>query len=270
MKVRLSMLAALCAVLFSGVPSALADDPGATATNAVHYYVSLGDSLASAPEKGGDANNYVDQLFVELKQEDPTLQLVKLACGGETTGSMILRNPCSYSHGSQLNEAVSFLHAHRQFVSLVTLDIGGNDVLLCVFHQDQGCLDSVLPSVASNLATIVLRLREAAGPEIPVVGMNYYDPFLAFWFSSPTAAQITEEMAVQFNDVLGSAYSTAGDPVADVETAFSTTDWTLVDGVPLNVLRICQWTRMCMSSPDVHPNTAGYGVIADAFEQVLP
>ncbi len=99
--------------------------------------------------------------------------------------------------------------------------------------------------------------------------MNYYDPYLVFWFSDPTAAQTTEQMVVQFNAVLQSVYA-AGDPVADVETAFSTTDWTLIDGVPLNVLRICEWTRMCTSSPDIHPNTAGYGVIAQAFEQVLP
>jgi lysophospholipase L1-like esterase len=77
-------------------------------------------------------------------------------------------------------------------------------------------------------------------------------------------------MVVQFNDVLDSVYSAAGEPVADVETAFSTTDLTLVGGIPLNVLRICQWTWMCTNNPDVHPNTAGYGVIAQAFEDVLP
>jgi hypothetical protein len=67
-------------------------------------------------------------------------------------------------------------------------------------------------------------------------------------------------------------YDTAGDPVADVETAFSTIDWTLVDGLPLNVLRICQWTWMCDPTygPDVHANSAGHGVIAQAFQQALP
>jgi hypothetical protein len=107
---------------------------------------------------------------------------------------------------------------------------------------------------------------------MPIVGMNYYDPFLVFWFSDPTAAQTTEQMVVQFKDVLGSIYGAAGVPVADVETAFSTTDWTLVDGIPLNVERICEWTWECDPTygPDLHANTAGYGVIAQAFEQVLP
>jgi hypothetical protein len=76
-------------------------------------------------------------------------------------------------------------------------------------------------------------------------------------------------MVVQVNDVLGSVYGAARDPVADVETAFSTTDWTLVGGIPLNVLQICQWTWMCTGSPDLHPNTAGYGVIAQAFLDAL-
>ncbi len=271
MKLRLSILATLCAALVTGVPAAFVDGAAASDTSAVHYYLSLGDSLASSPEAGGDANNYADQLFAALKEQDPTLRLVKLGCGGETTHSMIFRNPCGYAHGSQLAEAVSFLHAHRQFVSLVTLDIGANDVLLCVFNVDQGCLDTALPAVSTNLATIVSALRAAAGPDVPIVGMNYYDPFLAFWFDSQAAAQLTEQMVVQFNDVLGSAYSTAGDPAADVESAFSTTDFTLQpDGIPLNVERICQWTRMCTSSPDVHPNATGYGVIAQAFEEVLP
>lgn len=259
----LVLLAIVCMSVLVGTAPARADD-----SRAVHYYLSLGDSLAASFQPNGDfGHGYAEQLYAQLKEEDPTLQLVKLGCGGETTHSMIFRNPCGYPHGSQLAEAVSFLHAHGQFVRLATIDIGGNDVLLCVFQLDQGCLNTALPSVATNLATILTALHDAAGPNVPVVGMNYYDPFLAFWFSSPTAAQITEQMVVQFNDVLESAY---GPAMAEVETAFSTTDWTLVGGIPLNVLRICQWTWMCTSAPDIHPNTGGYGVIAQAFEQVLP
>jgi lysophospholipase L1-like esterase len=270
-----TLLSAAAAMTLMAAPPGLSiaapDSPAASDTHAVHYYVSLGDSLAASYQPNGDfTHGYAEQLFADLKAHDPTLRLVKLGCGGETTASMIFDNSCGYPHGSQLAEAVSFLHAHRQFVRLVTLDIGGNDVLLCVFYRDQGCLDAALPSMATNLATIVSTLREAAGPDVPIVGMNYYDPFLAFWFSDPTAAQITEQMVVQVNDVLGSAYSTASDPVADVETAFSTTDWTPVDGIPLNVLRICQWTWMCTNSPDIHLNPAGYGVSAQAFLDALP
>jgi hypothetical protein len=74
------------------------------------------------------------------------------------------------------------------------------------------------------------------------------------------------------NGFLESIYADAGDPVADVESAFSSTDTTLVGGVPLNVVRVCQWTWACAPpplGPDHHSNAAGYGVIAHAFEEVL-
>ena len=74
----------------------------------------------------------------------------------------------------------------------------------------------------------------------------------------------------QINPTLEQVYTEYSVPVADVETAFSTTDWTLVNGIPLNAERICEWTWMCTTNPDIHPNTTGYGVIAQAFEDALP
>jgi lysophospholipase L1-like esterase len=257
-------------VAFSGVGPARADSPAASDTNAVHYYLSLGDSLAAGDQPNGDfTHSYTDQLFADLKADDPTLRHVKRGCGGETTRTVIFRNPCGYPHGSQLAEAVAFLHAHRQFVSLVTIDIGGNDIGLCIFNLDQDCLDDGIAAIEQNLPVILSALRSAAGPDVPIVGMNYYNPFLVFWFESPPIAEAMNQMMVgQVNPALEAAYAEAGDPVADVETAFSTTDWTLEGDVPLNVLRICQWTWMCTNF-DVHANTAGYGVIAQAFLDVI-
>jgi lysophospholipase L1-like esterase len=292
MKRLLFVVAIVAALALVSSGRALADSPvaGNTNTNAVHYYVVLGDSLAEGDQPNGDVGDgYANQLYAVLKADDPTLQLENLSCGGETTSSMISgveptgnlgsRYFCAppgpdreeLAHGSQLADAVAFLRAHSQFVSLITIDIGGNDVGLCVYQLDQACLADGLAAIKQNLALILSALREAA-PGAPIVGMNYYDPFLAFWFSDPTAAQTTEQMGLQLNDVLGSVYGAAGDPVADVETAFSTTDWTLVGGIPLNVLRICEWTWMCDPTygPDLHANTAGYGVIAQAFKQVIP
>ncbi len=69
-----------------------------------------------------------------------------------------------------------------------------------------------------------------------------------------------------------------GVPVADVQAAFSTTDFadtaTLpgIGTVPLNVARICTWTWMCAPAPigpNIHANSAGYQVIAVAFQQVI-
>jgi hypothetical protein len=78
-------------------------------------------------------------------------------------------------------------------------------------------------------------------------------------------------MTVEFNNSLEAIYTAAGSPVADVETAFSLTDFTpQPDALPLNVQRVCAWTWMCPPVGDVHPNKDGYGVIAHAFQTVLP
>ena len=66
----------------------------------------------------------------------------------------------------------------------------------------------------------------------------------------------------------------AGMPVADVQDAFSTTNFdTFVTlpgfgQVPVNVARICQWTWMCAPppiGPNVHGRPEGYWVMASAF-----
>jgi lysophospholipase L1-like esterase len=259
------------------VGAALLAVPVATASEATHYYVSLGDSLAVGVQPNGPPplnetdQGYTDQLYSALLADDPKLQHVRLGCGGESTTSMVegsqlpsLAASCGppafylhrYPHKTQLAEAVAFLHAHRQFVRLVTIDIGANDAL-----GPGGAGE-----IAENLPTILAELRNAAGPDVPIVGMNYYGAFLpvAWAEGGLPAVQASVEGLVGFNNFLEGFYAAAGDPVADVESAFSSTDLTLVEGVPRNVVLVCQWTWMCAVG-DVHANTAGYAVIAQAF-----
>src|SRR5215469_7093061 len=171
------------------------------------YYLSLGDSLAAGeqptlpPGQNFGDEGYADQLYASEHATIPNLQLVKLGCGGESTASMITAVPtvqvpgigpvpyegrgdhyyCSFPHGSQLAEAVSFLHAHHGFVSFVTLDIGANDI---------GQLGDVAgqAQIKANLPVILAALRDAAGPEVPIISMSYYDAFLVVWFSDPASA----------------------------------------------------------------------------------
>ena len=121
MKIKLTVLIAALVALLSIATPPFADSPAASDAKAVHYYVSLGDSLAASFQPDGDfGHGYAERVYAQLKAQDPTLRLVKLGCGGETTQSMLFGNPCGYPHGSQLAEAVSFLHAHSKFVQLVT------------------------------------------------------------------------------------------------------------------------------------------------------
>ena len=273
-----SFLTAICvAVVF-----VLAAAAGTVrASDGIHYYVALGDSYSIGIQPIGPGqvfetdDGYADQLYRMLQPTDPQLKLVKLGCGGETTRSMRVGSvdpsegsSCGppdfylhrYSHKTQLAEAVSFLHAHRGHVSLVTIDIGGNDVIG----------GGGVPQVQANLPAIIDALRTAAGTYVPIVGATYYNPFFVEWFTNPASLQDHVDGIVGFNDILEGYYAAAGDPVADVEGAFSSTDTTLQpDGVPLAVERICQWTWMCTFG-DKHPNATGYAVMARAFFEAIP
>jgi lysophospholipase L1-like esterase len=266
MKFRMAFLIAL-------LVGALVLVPGAPASGKATYYVSLGDSLAqgfqpiggpwSPDSPPGYNHGYADELFKLVRERYDQLREVKLGCGGETTVSMRVGGFCRYEHATQLAEAVAFLTEHAGDVAFVTIDIGANDLLA----------GGGVPAIAASLPVILQTLRAAAGPNVPIVGMNYYDPFVApVWFSTQSLAALQTEVAsiVGFNNFLEAIYAAFAMPVADVESEFSLTDLTIQpSGLPLNVERACAWTWMCALG-DIHANTAGYQGIAQAFEEVLP
>jgi len=270
MRLRVSLLLALLA-------AALLVVPGAPASSKATYYVSLGDSLAQgfqpiggppSPESPPGYNQgYADQLFKLTRGRYKQLREVKLGCGGETTTTLRFGGICSYGEGSQLAEAVAFLQENAGDIAFVTIDIGANDVI----HPDGGGV----PAIAANLPPILAALEAAAGPDVPIIGMNYYDPALPpVWFQTQSLAALQAEVAavVGFNNFLEGIYGLFGIEVADVESAFSVTDLTLISGTPLNVLRACEWTWACAGPPvgfDIHANTDGYGVIAETFLEEL-
>jgi lysophospholipase L1-like esterase len=251
----------------------------ASAAGKATYYVSVGDSLAQGyqPIGGpssplgveGYAQGYANQLFKAVRNRYAQLRLVKLGCGGETTLTMVVGAPwCGFPAGSQLAQAEEFLNAHRGEIAFVTIDVGANDV----FQYG----DQATPTILEFLPRILLRLRAAAGPGVPIVGMSYYGVGLPeVWASTHnlTALQAYIGQVNAFNALLSAIYAAAGDPVADVQDAFQVNDTTLVDGTPLDVVRECQWTWICSPAPhgpDIHANSDGYRVIAQAFEDVVP
>jgi lysophospholipase L1-like esterase len=248
------------------------------------YYLALGDSLAQGvqPNAAGTSvetgKGYPDQVYAALHRNHPALQLVKLGCPGETTVSMIDGGICHYRSGSQLKAAVNFLQEHRGRVLLVTLDIGANDPEACSgqpsFSQLAACAVKGAPSAVTHLATIVSRLKAAAGPEVRIVGMNYYLPALAEWRSGLTGhavAWTAEKLAATFNALLDRVYKKAGVKVANVFSAFQTSDFgSHGAALPRNVTLLCQWTWECAAAPrgpNQHANQAGYRVIARQFLQ---
>jgi lysophospholipase L1-like esterase len=249
------------------------------AASAPVFYVALGDSLATGAQPApsgvkngllaanGTNRGYVDVLHAAMRERIPNLQLRDFGCGGETTTSLIDGSfpndvRCGYERSSQLAEAVAFLRAHPGEIAFVTLDIGANDVFA----------GGGVPAIAANLPVILGELRGAVGPDVPIVGMNYYDPFVApVWFATHDLGALEAEVAgtIAFNDFLEGIYASFGMAVADVESAFSLTDSTIQsDGLPLNVQRACAWTWMC-SVGDIHATDPGYAAIARSFLEVL-
>jgi lysophospholipase L1-like esterase len=251
----------------------------APAAAAQTYYVALGDSLSVGyqPINGGlpPYQGYADDLKLQLSQTVPGLTLVKLGCIGETSTTMVQGGHCdNYPLGSsQLDAAVSFLQTHQ--VALVTIDIGANDVDGCVSPTaiDTSCIQKGFQSVGANLPWILSQLRRAAGPHTAIVGMNYYDPFLAAWALGKAGQALALETlasATDFNVLLGAIYQAFHVPVADVAHAFRTYNFLPVPGenLPVNVFLILAWTYMGAPSPigpNIHPNAAGYAAIAGAF-----
>ena len=247
----------------------------ASAASKATYYLSLGDSLAQGYQPIGGTRSstviptgyyqgYADQLFKLERDKYTQLQLVKLGCAASCGP------PAFYEHqypdgGTQLAEAVAFLEQHRGSVAFVTIDIGANDLLG----------PSGIGPLLTKLPIILAALQAAAGADVPILGMNYYDPFAPQAWSQGGLPGLQAQVAgvVGFNDLLEGMYAAAGDRVADVESAFSVTDFTPVDGTPLDVVRECEWTWICTRpplGPDIHANTAGYGVITQAFAKALP
>jgi hypothetical protein len=108
--------------------------------------------------------------------------------------------------------------------------------------------------------------------------MNYFGPDVVQWFADPAAGQAAAANTVAFNNLLESLYARAGVPVADVESAFAVTDFTTlielkhVRTAQVSVYNACTLIWICTGpplGPDIHANSDGYGVIAEAFAAVL-
>ncbi len=241
--------------------------------------MALGASLVTGTGSTGGAD-YVNDLFSYAQPLVPGLELNNLGCGGETTTTMQHGGICTkYATGSQLGDAEAFLRSHPDHVAFVTIDIGADDVLGCTQGGviNQACFESGLTRVEANLPIIVSGLR-AASSTVPIVGMTYYDPYLAFWLNGAAGeeqAHLSVQLLQQLNSALSSVYASDGVTVASAFKQFDTrsfggsSTWA-GQQVPANVATICNWTWMCTpGGPTIHTNNTGYAQLADAFEKVL-
>ena len=203
------------------------------------------------------------------------LTVEDLAISGESTSTML--------QGEQYTAALGLLKRHRGRVALITIDIGGNDIVPCVLQGLIGptgpCSVQVRATIRRNLSAMLRGLR-AAARGVPIYGMTYYDPFLGDWLGrgAPRAQALATLPGLRLlNRELVALYGSRR--TADVQGTFRSLNfssrvaspWGLV---PPAVARACTWLDISCHVGAAEgfgddPNFAGAAAIAGAFERLI-
>ncbi|MGL5864299.1 MAG: SGNH/GDSL hydrolase family protein [Dermatophilaceae bacterium] len=252
-------------------PSPSASDPAAGG-----IYLALGDSLAAGYQPGGTElrdTAYPALAASRLGRDGGRLDVQNLACSGETAASLVRGGRCDYPGGSQLAQAETVLRDRGgdrdADVELVTIDIGGNDLLRCArgVSVDQACVATGLASVRSALPTTLQRLRAAAGTDVPVLVIGYYNPWLAAGFLGFGDAQIAPaaKAFAALDAAIEQAARGAGATYVSLDDAFALDDTTPTTfagrEVPRNVAQVCALTFVC-TARDIHLSEEGAATVA--------
>jgi lysophospholipase L1-like esterase len=258
------------------------------------FYLDIGASASLGMQPNGIVNHngrrtntgYANDLVLQEAYKGIALTLTQVGCPGETVETMVspkTGDHCFTLPTTQMSMSQQFLTAHHGDAGLVTIDLGFNDIRLCLAPAvvNQTCVNRAIAAVKLDTPKFVKQLKAAAGPHVIFVGLEYNDPYLSHYLraeNGPADAAATLVAMDSFNAALGAAYKAGGVLVADVPKYFNTDDTTLVTEpnvgtIPQNVESACQLTWMCYSTPfgpDDHPNDAGYITIAEAIAAVLP
>lgn len=287
----MSRISVLCALALA---AALASASAASAATS-QYYVSLGDSYASGyqptSKSGGTRNGFAYQLPGLAAKRGYKLKLVNFGCGGATSSSILneklaadakCKGPGAPKYtGTQVAAAEKFLKANKGKVGLITVSIGGNDITKCARDADAvTCVGKALPEVEKNLATLLKRLRKAGGSKVRLVGITYPDVILGQWVGENPNQDLAKLSVVAFqsliNPGLKKTYTAAGGRFVDVTTATGaytpleqTTTLAPYGVIPVAVAKVCELTFYC-TLRDIHPQTAGYTLIAKLVAETLP
>jgi lysophospholipase L1-like esterase len=250
-------------------------------------YLALGDSVAFGyrPPQVTPPAAYLNPAnftgYPSAVARELGLTVVNASCPGETTASMINTtapsNGCENSpdshpgyrqvnplhvayRGSQLAFAVGFLQQHPD-TKLVTIDIGANDLDLCLDTTPDRCtgpdLQRTLAQVGANLDTILAALRNTAGYRGEIVLLTYY------------AVNYRDAAGVGQIEALNAVLSRQGERFgARIASGFAAFDAAAADADGNTCaagLRIKLPTGGC----DAHPSTLGQDLLASTVVAVI-
>jgi lysophospholipase L1-like esterase len=300
--VHVAALALLCLASTAGGFAASTDAPAVAAAPkpTVGYDISIGDSYAAGyqPVAGAtahrDMHGFAYQVVTLARARGYRFILRNFACDGATTTSILHQVGCllpapgpdamSYPTRTQAAAADRFIARHRGKVGLITVSIGGNDILGCaaaaIFIP---CVTQALPGIEANLHALLTGLRQAAGPGVRIVGLTYPDVFLGLYTSKDPPEKSLALVSITgferlLNPALETEYSDVGAAFVDVTEATGAyvpltemTPWPSASSgsIPVAVADICSLTYYCRLQ-DVHPTARGYTVIARLIVARLP
>lgn len=222
-------------------------------------YLALGDSLAfGVGAENPAAEGYVPLTYEALLEDerwaDSGLNLINVSEPGATSSDLV-------EEDGQLNRALEDIAARRDSpeddsVEIISLDIGGND-LLSLAEPDSPCFDDpagtvcrttingVLGVLEENLTSALTRLREAA-PNAEIYVFDIYNPYSG----TGEPLEIVAGIGVQL--VNGVIAAVTSQPELNTR---------LVSIYDLFEGRGAQW----VASDGIHPNNDGHRVLAEAL-----
>lgn len=284
---RLTRLLAATALVLAGGGGAAAVAAPPQPPPGLPLYLALGDSVAngqnSAAPSDIDAywaqvalwrqNGYVTPLRAYLKgalnclpAASPNaadgckqLQLTNMArsavppngsnpgLNGVTTQSLIVE---------QLPVAEATLTARnkdanpRDNVQVVTLTVGGNEIFDAFQTQDPARLQAALVTFIGNYNEILGRIRAAAGPDMPIITMTYFNPlpYCGYAAYGDAANYVLEALPTPYGNGLNGI-------IRNLSAAHGAVPAEVFGKLGAGDFFDCK-----------HPNTSGYAKITTAFE----
>ncbi|HEX6509242.1 MAG TPA: SGNH/GDSL hydrolase family protein [Chloroflexota bacterium] len=244
------------------------------------YYVALGDSNAH----GHTADNVPDDpqclsakapgyVCVVYRYMQKTFQHVGLRnfsrSGADSCEVAGLGHGCldtTTPRASQLVPAVAFLKAHARHVRLITIDIGGNDVLelalqgLANLPSAEARLPTVYAEYRTNLDTILSTLRRAA-PRARIIISTQWNPLGGL--AAPPLPQGFPQAAQSALDTINGIMKQES-PKYRVKVADAATVMNAYPGGGVKLGYVLQ-TAFSGSGPNIHPTPKGHKIWAQTI-----
>lgn len=203
---------------------------------------------------------YSNRLVAIEAAKGVTLKLTELGCPGESIATMLHGpDPCYMSPDTQLSDAVAFFRAHRNAVTLVTVDLGFNTLSACLRHFDidLACVAPKLTILRGQLRHVMRSLTGAAGPDVTFIGVGHYNPYLAISTKEGNKEVFARHSVAALrlmNESLSQVYGSFRIPMANIAKAFHEEDARVVriskkEATRVNVQYECRLTWMCASKP---------------------